>query len=132
MNQSLSYEIDAVMNEAIAMGLAISVCTIQQPSGNVVPGGAPDGLYVDVAGMIGIPCMFSPNSSARIQATEVKAIEEITSYRLQHVWLTGWFPTIASNSQWRAVIDGENWDILGAEDDSQAKMTRLEVRIAQQ
>jgi len=133
MLQGIGYEINAVVQQAVDMGLAISLCSIYQPTGTVEAGGGPDGTMAPVAGMQNIPCMFAPMATGRIQATDVRAIEEITSYRLQHVWLTQHLPAIRSGSSngWMAYIDSEWWTILGAEDDSQAQMTRLSVRIAQ-
>lgn len=136
MNQDLLIAtIDNVMPEALATGLFTSTCTFLQPSGNVISGGAPDGTYVPVPGLpANIPCMMAPNSSARIQATEIRALEEITTFRLQHLLLNGWYPAVRGGSAlgWIVAIEGENWTLMGAEDDSQGQMTRCEVRLAQQ
>ena len=52
MNQGLQYEIEHVMVEANDTGLFVSLCTLQTPSGTFTLSGAPDGLYVDVAGLV--------------------------------------------------------------------------------
>lgn len=136
MYQGTGYDIAAVMPEAIASGLFTSLCTVQQPDNAFGPSGAPSGAYVAVAGMVGIICIDDPTSVARIQSTEMKDLAEVMSLNLRHVLLGGYFPLIVSSM--RAVItqaDGVTaviYDILGAEADSQAQMTRLEVRLVTQ
>jgi hypothetical protein len=135
--QGLAYEIAAVMPAAIATGLFASLCTIQQLTGAYGPSGAPVQTWENVAGLVNIPCMDEPPSEGRIQATEVKDLAEIMSLNLRHILLSGYFGQLFDNTGWRAVIteaDGvtvNNYDILGAESDSQGTMTRLEVRIAE-
>lgn len=129
MYQGLSYEIAAVMPQARDTGLFVSLCTIQQPSGVFGPSGAPDGLWVDVTGLVEIPCTAPPISEARLQSTEVKALAEIMSRNILHVLLNGFYAPVSP--AWRAVIDGTAYDILGTEHDSQSQMTRMEVQLAQ-
>lgn len=133
MHQSIDYDI------AGAIGLAAnpeaaqftSLCTIQSPNNVLGPSGQPDlTQYTDVTGMVAIPCKSAPVSNIRIQATEVKALAEIMSAQLRHILLAGYFPDIANHTEWRAVVDGVAWDILGAESDSTYQMTRLEVKLA--
>lgn len=141
--QGLSYELEAVMPEALATGLFIATkCTIQTPSGTIGASGAPDGLFVDAAGLVDILCMSAPPSNARIQATDVKSLEEIMNLGLRHVLLDGFFPTVAGlvASGARALIKSYDqlgnlvatvaYDILGAEADSQIQMTRCELKFA--
>lgn len=130
--QGLSYEIAEVMPEAVATGRFGSLFTAQQPSGNLGPSGAPDGTFVDVVGLVDIPCTAPPPSSARIQATEVKELEEIMAAQLKHVLLNGYYPTLEAGVQagWQCIIDGVAYDMLGAESDSQGQMTHAEVRLA--
>ena len=130
MTQGLAYEIASVIPAVLDSGLLVSLCTIQEPSGNIIEAGVPDGTYVNVSGMVDIPCTAPPPSEARIAATEVKALAEIMSLNIHHVLLGGYYPAIETNTEWRAVIDGIDYDILGAESDSQKQMTRLAVRIA--
>ena len=138
MQQGLQYEIEAVLPEAETMGRFQSLCTIQGPDGLLGPSGAPSGTYANIAGLVAIPCQDEAPSMARIQATEVRDLAEIMSLNLRHVLLDGYFPTIAKNTQWRAVItaaDGVTvtvYDVMGGESDSQAQMTRIEVRLATQ
>lgn len=136
MYQDLGFDIAEVMPLAIETGLFASLCTIQQPDNGFGPSGAPSGTYVDVAGIVGIAAMEDPTSVNRIQSTEMKDLAEIMSLNLRHVLLAGYFPQIVTS--WRAVVtkaDGVTvviYDILGAESDSQAQMTRMECRLVTQ
>lgn len=129
MNQNLiGNSIAQVMPTAISTGLAISTITIQEPSGTIDAAGAPDGLYVDVAGLVSLKCMMSAEfTQERMAADELKALAEVAEMQIKHVWMTGWFPQIVSH--WRAVVDGLGHDILGVEWDSQKQMTRLKVQV---
>lgn len=138
VTQGLQYEIMRVMPEAAKMGRFESLCTIQAPDGSLGASGFPSGAYVNVAGLVGIACQDAPPSLARIQATEAKSLAEILALNMRHVLLDGYYPTISKNTEWRAVItaaDGSTvtvYDIMGAESDSQAQLTRLEVRLVTQ
>ncbi len=131
MLQSLQYDIQAVMLEALATGLFVSVCDINMPDGLLTADGSPSNNFIAVNGMTGIPCMSAPTSNLRIVATEHKTQAEIESVNTGHVLLSGWYPILQTQTNWQAVIDGVKYDILGAESDSQMQMTRLEVQIAQ-
>jgi hypothetical protein len=131
LNQGFSYELEAVMPMALDTGLFVSLCTIQQPSGNLGVSGAPDRTYVNISGLVDIPCTSAPTSIGSISATERKSVSEIQQSNANHVLLGGHYPQIENGSGqgWRAVIDGINYDLLGAESDSQGQMTRIEVLI---
>lgn len=107
-----------------------SLCTITVPPHVFDDGGAPDpnAPYTPLAGHENIPCTAPPPSEARVQATEIKDLAEIMSKSFRHVLLGGYFPLIISD--YRALIDGVEYDILGVEDDSQYRMTRLGVQLA--
>lgn len=132
MYQGIAYDIEQVMPEAVATGLFTSLCTIQALDNTYGPSGAQIQNWVNVPGIIGIPCMDDPPSEGRIQSTEVKDLAEIMNLNLRHVLLSGYYPQILT--AWRAQIteaDGVtiiNYDIMGAESDSQGQMTRMEVR----
>ena len=85
-----------------------------------------------VAGLVNIACMDTPPSEIRIQSTELKDLEEILATRLKHILLDGYYYQIELGVPlgWRAVIDGVAFDLLGAESDSQAQQTRMEVKLA--
>lgn len=132
MNQNiLGYAIPQVMQSAYASGLFVSLCTVQQPSTTQGPTGNPLNGFTDITGLIDIPCMDAPPSMARIQATEMKDVAEILSKGLRHVLLNQCFPDAInwSGRAYRVVIDGVVYDLLGAEVDSQAVMTRLDLQL---
>jgi hypothetical protein len=133
MNQSLlGYTLPEVMPAAIATGCFDSLCTIQAPDGILIDAGQPSGNYVNVAGLVNIPCMAPPMSEARLQATEIRAMDDIQAFAPLHVLLNAWYPQIKENvaNGWIAIVDGEVLTLLGAESDSQRQMTRLAVRFA--
>lgn len=131
INQSLitSGDLDAVMAAALATGLLSSTCTIQEPSGVFGASGAPDGVWVNVAGLIGLECQAAPVSllGSALGGTENKMPQEILSKQPLHVLLDGNYPTITTKM--RAVIDSVDYDIESIEHDSQGRMTRLLVTV---
>lgn len=133
MNQGLSYEVAQVMPQATLTGLFSSLCTIQKPDGLYVGAGQPSGTYVNVTGLVNIPCMDSVPSIARVQATEVRELQEIMSKGFRHVLLDNYYPEATADGQiptsWRAVVDSVNYNILGVEHDSQNTQTRLELQL---
>lgn len=132
MNQSLAYELAAVMPDVINTGLLTSLCTIQQPGTTPNADGTPSNTFTNVAGAINIPCQDAPPSMARIQATEVKDVVEILAKGMRHVLLGQCFldaPNWAGRG-YRAVVDGISYDLLGAENDSQSTQTRIDLQLA--
>lgn len=132
MYQGLAIEISQVMPQAVNEGLFVSLFTAQAPDGLLGPSGAPSGNYANVAGLANIPCTAPPPSEARIQATQIKDLEDIISVQLKHVLLNGYYPQLEAGIRagWQAVVDGTVYDLLGAESDSQGIMTRCEVKLA--
>ncbi len=118
---------EEVMALALATGLFVSTCDIQEPSGFYNAAGAPDGTYVNVAGLTSITCMRAPISKMRIRADEKNSIPEILSVNESHVLLGAYHPAIQTN--WRAVVDSVAYDIKGVEHDSQLQMSRLRVAL---
>ncbi len=142
MYQSQSYTFAAVVPTVLASGIVNSLCTFQEPTGEQTSDGSPvrtggdsgDG-YNNVAGFVGIRCMDAPTSNARITADERKSETQIESDNSDHVWLAGFYPDIENHTQWRVVITDAAgnvriFDVLGAESDSQAKTTRVQVQVA--
>jgi hypothetical protein len=119
------------MPEVIATGLLVSLFTAQMPSGNLGPSGAPDGLYIDVAGLVNIRCTAPPPSDARIQATEIKQLADISAAEMHHVLLDAWYPALDNGWRdgWRCVVDSVAYDIMGVESDSQMRMTRVMIKL---
>lgn len=132
MYQGLSYDIAGVMPAALASGLFVSLATAQAPDGNFGPSGAPSGVFANITGLVDIPCMDAPPNDARIQATEVKAVEEILAQGWRHVLLGGFYPQFVAGvgAGWRVIVDGIIYDLIGAENDSQSTQTRLHLRLA--
>ena len=126
MTQGFDYEIENVMAEVADTGLFVSLCTLQEPSGTFTASGAPDGLYVDVPGLVGIPCMAPP-----INAGETRTLAEIEASDMQRVLLDGYYPTVDAGwrNGWRAVVDGVAYDLAGVRSDSQSMMTELTVKL---
>src|ERR1039458_899152 len=131
MNQNLIQSaLNAVMPGAVSTGLFVSLFTAQAPSGTLGPSGSPDGLYSDVAGLVGIPCTAPPTSELRIQATEVRELEQIVASELHHVLLNSYYPALEAGwrgdgvppGAWQAVVDGVAYIIMGVESDSQKQM----------
>lgn len=135
VNQNLLYEINAVMPAALNTELFVSLCTIQSPDAVINPDGTTTGTgsntFSDVAGLVNIPCMDSVPSVMRVQATEVKDLEEIMSKAYRHVLLNDFYEVLntAAGLGWRAIVDGVTYDLLGGEPDSQGQMTRLELQL---
>ena len=132
MNQQLTYELAAVMPMAIETGMFTSLCTIQSAPVINDTTGAATGAFTPVAGLTNLPCTAPPVSSAKIAATEVKALQEVLELEVHHILLNGFYPAI--RTYWKSgancVIDGLTFDIIGTESDAHYKMTRLMVRIA--
>lgn len=135
MNQGILIDIESVMPAAVATGLFVSIATFQQPDGIMDDAGQPSGNFITVAGLEAVACMNAPLGIGTISATEVSALEEIASKGLKHILLDGYYPEATPDDQiptnWRAIIDGVTYDVIGVEHDSQFQMTRLEVELVQ-
>lgn len=128
------------MPAALSTGLFVSRATFQSSDASDFPDGFYSGVYADISGLTNIPCMAPPESEGSIQATEVKALQEITSSELRHVLLNTFYPQLDAGwrTGWRVVIqepDGQGgyepgavYDVLGVESDSQSQMSRVRVR----
>ena len=140
MNQAtIQLAISGVMAEVIATGLMVSLFTAQEPRPTQAGNGAITFDYVNVAGLINIPCIAAPESPANIVATEVRALTEITASEIRHVLLDTWYPQLDAGwrgeaadgkGAWIASIDGFQFEISGVESDSQTQMTRVKVKLA--
>jgi len=140
--------IDNVVPAAVNLGTCISLITFRYPSSGFDAAGAQIDGWTDVPGLVDIACMSAVPSQARIQATEVRALEEITSSELHHVWIPGYYiglddgwrgDTDAYPGQWVAIVgdnvggvltDGYQYQIMGVEFDSQEQMTRVQLKLA--
>ena len=137
MYRDIQYDLGAVMPAALETGLFVSLATIQQPTGEQTADGSPiatggdtgDG-WNNVAGLINIPCMNGPEADARIRAKTERQIEYIEAFQFRHLLLDGWYPQIEQFDNWRAIVDGQAWDPIGVESDSQGTQTRLLLQVA--
>lgn len=134
MYQAQSYNLAAVMPEALATGLFVSRATFQAPDGVIIGAGQPSGNFVEIDGYADIQCMNAPESNLRITANEAKSLAEVESSNSGHVLLQGYYPEINDHTEWRVVITDATgapttFDVLGAEGDSQSKMTRVKVTV---
>ena len=133
MNQNLiPAAIAYVMQAANTMALFPSLFTAQAPSGTFVGGGSPDGVFNDVVGLVAIPCTAPPESTGGIQATEVRALADITAAELHHVLLNAWYPALdlGWRDGWRCMVDGFPYEIMGVESDSWSTQTRVRIKLA--
>lgn len=132
MNQSLAYSLSQVMPTAYRSGLMPSLATLQVQSQTQGSTGNFLDTWNNVDGLINIACQDAPESTARIQATEVKGVADILSKGMRHVLLRQFFPDCMNWSAkgYRCVIDGVVYDLLGAEPDSQSTQTRLDLQLA--
>lgn len=109
-----------------------SLCSINAPDTTLV-NGVRTGTFTPVTGLQNIPCMNAPISAGGIQATEVKALQEIESVSIREVLLNGYYAQLDGLNWgevgWQAVVDSLTYDILGAERDSQKVITRLKLRL---
>ena len=130
----IQQNVKRVMSEAIKEGTFVSLCTIKQPDNVFTDSGFPSGNFVNMAGLVNIPCMKAPQSMLRIGANEVKAVVGNESIEPSHVLLNGYYPAIpqVTNSRpaLQAIVDGIAYEVMGVEHDSQFQMSRLTVRVA--
>ena len=136
MYQGIEYDLQAVNEEALASGLIVSLVTIQQPTGEQTADGSPlmtggdsgDG-WNNVAGLINLQCMNGPEADARIRAKTERQTEYIEAFQFRHLFIPGYYP-IEQFDNWRAIVDGQAYDPLGVEHDSQSQQTRLLLQLA--
>lgn len=128
--QGLAYELAGVMAQARATGLFSSLASFSAPVSTQGATGNPIGTFSPAAGYQSIPCMDAPESIARVSATEMKAEPQIETERFRHVLLDACYPALreAAGLGWRVLIGATLYDLLGAEDDSQATQTRCKLQ----
>jgi hypothetical protein len=137
MNQTESFDLQAVMPAALDTGLFVSLVTIQRPTGVQTADGSPaafggdsDDGWNNVAGLVNIPCMNAPEAEARIRAKTDRNPEYIEAFQFRHLLLGGYYPQIEQYNNWRAIVDGQAYDPIGVESDSQGTQTRLLLQLA--
>lgn len=136
MNQTpIAFAVANVMPQARATGLFHSLATITAPSGDLTAGGTPDGIYVEVPGLVAIPCQDAPSAVDRftIESQEQRGNDQTASTEWRHVLLNDYFPQLSPDLNWgdigwKCTVDGIVYDIDAAESDSQRTQTRLSLR----
>ena len=137
MYQGIEYDIEAVMEEALDSELFISLATVQQPTGQqtadgsqLMTGGDSGDGWNNVAGLINIPCMDAPEADLRIRAKTDRNIDFIEGFQFRHILLGGYYPQVEQFDNWRVIVDGQAWDPIGVESDSQKTQTRILLQLA--
>ena len=136
MYQGNEYDIAAVIPAAFESGLILSLVTIQQPTGEQTADGSPiatggdsgDG-WNNVVGMINLQCMNGPEADARIRAKTNRDVDYVEAFQFRHLFIPGYY-AIEQFDNWRAIVDGQAYDPLGVEHDSQNTQTRLLLQLA--
>ena len=135
MNQSLAYEVNAVMPAAQALGLFVSTCTFYDRPGGATP--VTDALgqvdlatadLVPVAGLIAIPCQLAARTISNPQQQGGRTQEYNFEVPQRHLLLNDFYAGILQ--RFLVNVDGTLYEITpgGMEPDSQGQMNRLAVR----
>ena len=132
MYQGQAYLVDYVILAALDTGLFISLVTIQEPTGvqtadgsQAQTGGDSGDGWNNVAGLINLPAMDAPEADNRIRAKTERNPEFIEGFQFRHLLLGGYYPQIEQFDNWRCIVDGQAYDPVGVESDSQRTQTRL-------
>ena len=131
--QDLSAELSAVMDEAQEGGLFSAVCTVQERTNTVSALGQPDlSDWVDIVGLVDLVAMVSIHRALiPDQGATVRTAQDFETMTQIHVLLNGYYPAIQQQNQ-LLVTEGSyagTYEIMAVEADSQARMTRLAVRV---
>lgn len=133
-NQSLLYELNAVMGEVVQTGLLSSLASFFDRPGGANPTvnamGQPDlTTLVAVAGLQNIPCQLAPEKPYNPDAHGGSRLpDHFTEDQDRHLLLDNYYPAILQ--RFVVSVDGVLYELTpGAiEHDSQKQMTRLAVR----
>lgn len=129
MNQNLTYEFDQVIPGVELIGLFSSLCTIQQRTNVVSATGQSDLTdWNNIPDLVDIPCVFAIQRPAMPdQGATVRTPIQFGTMTQYHCLLDGYFPDILQSNQ--AVVNGNPYEIMAVESDSQNTQTRLAVRV---
>ena len=83
-----------------------------------------------MAGLINLQCMNGPEADARIRAKTNRDVDYVEAFQFRHLFLPGYYPQIEQFDNWRAIVDGQAYDPIGVETDSQFSQTRLLLQLA--
>lgn len=135
MNQSLAYEVSAVMPAAAVTGLQDSLATFQTLSNVVDSSGQVDLTnWVNVAGLVNIPCQLAvmsvmrPNQGATVRG---ETGFDISGQRILE--LNGYYSAsdIRTGKDFRVIVDSQIYEVMEVTFDSQKQLTRCAVRFWQ-
>lgn len=130
MNQSLQYELVEVMPEAQKTGLLRSSATFQQRTSTTSPGGIVDlNDWVNVSGLVAIPCMLTVYSPLRPdEAGVIRTPQTFNTLGERHLLLDGYYPAVLQ--QYTVTLSGDSarYEVMAVEHDSQHQQTRVAVR----
>lgn len=133
MNQSLAYEIDEVMPQAVATGLFVSVATFYDRVGADTPVtdalGQVDLTQAPVVGLESITCMFAVEMIGKPDAGGgVRLQTNFEEKPERHLLLDSYYPSVLP--RYTVNVDGTLYEITpgSVEHDSQNTQTRLAVR----
>ncbi len=109
---------------SLAPTFYISSCTIQVATETPDALGQPIPAWANVVGLVNLPCAVAPFGGST-EASQRNRSDSIIDAATHAIAIAGYYPAIANKM--RAVIGAIAYDIIGAETDSHAKMTRLRV-----
>lgn len=110
---------------SLTPGFYPSLCTIQQATEIPDAWGQPIASWANVAGLANLPCAIAPISAGSPERAERRRADGTIEEATHHIAIAGYYTAIANKM--RAIVAGVAWDIIGAEVDSHAAMTRLRV-----
>lgn len=129
MYQGISYDLAQPIQAVIAAGLMTSTVTFQTRTNTKDAAGQVDlSDWLNVAGLVNIPCMFAQQNDARPdQSGVVRSAPNWRQKAEYHLLLNGYYPGILA--QYQAVVNGTAYEIMSdPEFDSPQTMTRLALR----
>ena len=136
MNQSLSYEVQAVMPAAIESGLLSSFCTFSDRIGGATPEadsmGQVNQTQVPIASLTNIPCMFGVARLSQLMLPDEGARTPSNSFEDPgyHLLLNGYYPAVLPRFTVQIAGDDTVYEITPGtvQSDSQQTQTRCKIR----
>lgn len=135
MHQGLDFDLGQALREVESDGLFVSLLSIKRrPSTSGEPTtdtlGQVDTVpadYTAVAGLQNLPCMLAVYRMKPDMAAVQRLEDRYETLQERHCLIDGYFPGILQRDL--ATIDGQDYEIMAVEHDSQHTLTRLGVRI---
>ncbi len=134
MHQGIDVDLTQTLHSVEDAGLLISLCTILARPGDAADSldntGYPDMQQSDFtprAGLINIKCMLGVWRMKPDMAAVTRLEDRFDTLAERHCLLDGYFTGILQRDL--ATIDGNTYEIMAVESDSQKTFTRLAVRL---